>query len=154
MKKIAALFIATLTLQSAVAGSAQTHISCKELDDKISLSGDIGDSNNFDLSLKQEDNVSRIYAVTMCNPNGCSTEENGRVTVVENLPKGVYTLKADRDGESISDVELYALPKTVRVKSRPHGMKYQFGGVLNVYDQALGKKRQRYNVLCTTEYAI
>ena len=155
MKVLAALFITTLGIQSALAGSAQTHLNCREIDDKISLSGDIpGDSNDFDLSLKKGKQVSRIYSVTICNPQGCNTEANGKISVVEALNKGVYTVKAHREGESLANVDLYALPKTVRLKNKPNGQSSRFGGVLKVYDQALGSETEKYNVLCETEYAI
>jgi len=155
MKILGAVLVSLIGLQQAFAGAAQTHLSCKEVDGKISLSGDVpGDSDEFDLTLKMGDKQSRIYSTKMCNPQGCTNEENGTVAIVEALNKGVYTMKASRHGEALADVQLYALPKTVKVKKLTNGQTSNFGGVLRVYDQAFGTEPRTFNVLCTTEYSI
>jgi hypothetical protein len=153
-----ALLLSTLVLisfQAAHAGSAQTILSCKSVEGDLSLKGYVpGDSAEYDITLKYGKNESRLYSITNCNLTGCTVDENGSLSVVEALKKGVYTVSASRGGETVSDIKLYALPKTVVIKNISNGTHSSFGGVLTIYDQALGLGWTQKNILCTTDYAI
>ncbi len=148
-----ALISASLFTAPAFAGASNTIVKCQSADGKVALEGDVpGDFAEFSLSGKFGSGpmgVLEIYSRT--NQSTGKTEGDGHVGVVEELEEGVFTIDA-KDSEGMKSIQLYALPKTVKLKKAGSTRLSSFVGKLSISSENGGV--DRVTVKCTTDKSI
>jgi len=144
------LTLATLLLASqAHAGAANTELNCKSAKGDLTLSGHVpGDFAEFQLTAVIQDERGK-HTINLYSEIG---RENARISVVEDLENGVYTLfSEDLNHESIGTIQLYALPKTVKYVSKGIEQRASFKAKIWLSGEKVFKST---DVTCTTFYSL
>lgn len=154
MKSIlTATLLATIFSPQAFAGAANAQIKCVSADGRARLEGDVpGDFADFNLTAEINDKngpvTVKLHAVV--DQTSGQPDESGRISVIEDLRYGVYTLNAEAKDQS-QTIRLYALPKSVRYRKHAYSYSATFAGKLSLVRDY---KYLFSNVTCTTDYSI
>ncbi len=133
-------------VSAAIAGSAQTKLTCTSTDGKLSITGLVPpDALEIDIVLSNEGKRARVLRQ--------SEDDSGpRVSVVHDLPQGVYTLQVHTGSLSLT---LYAVPKSVVAKKIPNGLTASFDAKVSLYGSSVGASTASNRVVkCSTRYEI
>lgn len=153
--QIATALIALFMSTYAFAGATNTKLSCASADGKITMDGEVpGDFSEFDLTvkIKNETGVEKLRLFSKIDQETSLLVENGRVAVVEDLEKGVFTVRAEGiNQKSYGVISLYAIPKTVKVQDKNGAIQSAFTGHLTVYTKV---STEEEDVTCSTKYAL
>lgn len=151
---IATALVSLLFSTQAFAGASNTILDCKSADGKVSLNGDVpGDFAEFNLSAKMFGNnpMGNVEIYSRTNQQTGKTETNGDAGVVDALEQSVFTIAA-KDSDAMMTIQLYAIPKTVKVKSAGSTHLSSFIGKLTISSE--NGSVDRISVKCTTDKSI
>lgn len=120
----------------AFAGMSNTSVECQSAQGDVKLEGGVpGGFAEFTLkaTAASEKGQFQIDLHSMLDQQTGKMDENGHVAVVEDLSRGVYTIKADGKDENTQQIELYAYPQTFRMhKQKYGGFSAEFTGQLTM----------------------
>lgn len=135
----------------AFAGASNADLKCQARG--FAIEGNIpGDFAEFDLTVNKAGRTGRLASVL--NQSNGQTEENAKITVVQELRDGVWTLSSARLGDDYGFLQMHALPKTVKMKPTSNGYRASFQAKASVNLPELSNETLDVTVACSLVHEI